>query len=108
MKIAVVGGGPAGLYFSLLTKKANPSWDIVVYERNKPEDTFGFGVVFSDETLSGFLDYDQGSYADIVGNFAYWDNIDTYFLTDMEHTSAQFASSVISSSALNVVRISKD
>jgi anthraniloyl-CoA monooxygenase len=79
MKIAVVGGGPAGLYFSLLTKKANPSWDIVVYERNKPEDTFGFGVVFSDETLSGFLDYDQGSYADIVGNFAYWDNIDTYY-----------------------------
>jgi len=79
MKIVVVGGGPAGLYFSLLMKKANPDHEIVVYERNKPNDTFGFGVVFSDETLSGFLDYDQGTYGDIVESFAYWDAIEVHY-----------------------------
>ncbi len=79
MKISVIGGGPAGLYFSLLMKKADPSHDIVVYERNKADDTFGFGVVFSDETLSGFIDYDQGTYADIVESFAYWDDIDIVY-----------------------------
>ena len=79
MKIVVVGAGPAGLYFSLLMKKADPGHEIVVYERNKPDDTFGFGVVFSDETLSGFIDYDQGTYADIVESFAYWDDIDVHY-----------------------------
>ncbi len=79
MKISVIGGGPAGLYFSLLMKKADPTHDIVVYERNKADDTFGFGVVFSDETLSGFIDYDQGTYADIVESFAYWDDIDIVY-----------------------------
>ena len=54
MKITVIGGGPGGLYFSILTKKALPHCEINVYERNKPEDSFGFGVVFSDETLGEF------------------------------------------------------
>ena len=51
MKVAVVGGGPAGLYFSLLLKQARPDADITVVERNRPDDTFGWGVVFSDQTL---------------------------------------------------------
>jgi anthraniloyl-CoA monooxygenase len=55
LKIAVIGGGPGGLYFSILTKKAMPHCQIDVYERNKPDDSFGFGVVFSDETLGEFL-----------------------------------------------------
>ena len=50
MRIASIGGGPAGLYFSILAKKAFPSAEITVYERNKADDTFGFGVVFSDAT----------------------------------------------------------
>ncbi|HEX6645362.1 MAG TPA: NAD(P)-binding protein, partial [Gemmatimonadales bacterium] len=54
MKIAVVGGGPAGLYFALLAKKADPSREIVVLERNAADDTFGWGVVFSDQTLGNF------------------------------------------------------
>ncbi len=52
MKIAVIGGGPGGLYFSILTKKAMPVCQIDIYERNKSDDSFGFGVVFSDEKVS--------------------------------------------------------
>ncbi|MFL9835994.1 bifunctional salicylyl-CoA 5-hydroxylase/oxidoreductase [Flavobacterium sp. ST-75] len=76
MKITVVGGGPGGLYFSILTKKAIPDCDITVYERNKADDAFGFGVVFSDETLSEFLTRDPKSYDLIRNRFAYWDELD--------------------------------
>src|SRR5690606_31142489 len=75
MKITVIGGGPGGLYFSILTKKARPDWEIDVYERNKPDDSFGFGVVFSDETLGEFLKRDMQSYELIRSKFAYWDDI---------------------------------
>ena len=75
MKIAVVGGGPGGLYFALLTKKARPDWQVVVHEQNRADDTFGFGVVFSDETLDEFLNRDPESYSQIRGAFAYWDDI---------------------------------
>jgi anthraniloyl-CoA monooxygenase len=75
MKIAVIGGGPGGLYFSILTKKALPNCQIDVYERNKPDDSFGFGVVFSDETLGEFLKRDMRSYELIRSKFAYWDDI---------------------------------
>ncbi|WP_333666583.1 oxidoreductase [Flavobacterium sp.] len=75
MKIAVIGGGPGGLYFSILTKKAMPQCQIDVYERNKPDDSFGFGVVFSDETLGEFLKRDMQSYELIRSKFAYWDDI---------------------------------
>ena len=75
MKITVIGGGPGGLYFSILTKKAMPHCQIDVYERNKPDDSFGFGVVFSDETLGEFLSRDLKSYELIRSNFAYWDDI---------------------------------
>ncbi|WP_417352018.1 FAD-dependent monooxygenase [Flavobacterium alkalisoli] len=76
MKITVIGGGPGGLYFSILTKKAIPDCDITVYERNKADDSFGFGVVFSDETLSEFLTRDPQSYDLIRSRFAYWDELD--------------------------------
>jgi anthraniloyl-CoA monooxygenase len=74
-KIAIVGGGPGGLYLALLTKKARPDWQIDVYEQNRADDTFGFGVVFSDETLEEFLSRDVESYAAITDAFAYWDDI---------------------------------
>ncbi len=79
MKINVLGGGPAGLYFSILYKKANPSADITIYERNRPTDTFGWGVVFSDATLGNFERADRESHRQIVGTFRHWDNIDTWF-----------------------------
>jgi anthraniloyl-CoA monooxygenase len=75
LKITVIGGGPGGLYFSILTKKAMPNCQIDIYERNKPDDSFGFGVVFSDETLGEFLKRDMQSYELIRSKFAYWDDI---------------------------------
>lgn len=78
MKISVVGGGPAGMYFSILVKKALPHVEINIYEQNNITDSFGFGVVFSDETLSEFLTKDARSYDLIRSKFAYWDNLDVY------------------------------
>jgi anthraniloyl-CoA monooxygenase len=75
MEIAVVGGGPAGLYFAILMKKLRPAAAITVYERNRPDDTFGFGVVFSDATLDNFERHDPASYRRITQEFAYWDDI---------------------------------
>lgn len=75
MKITVIGGGPGGLYFALLTKKARPDFDITVYEQNSADDTFGFGVVFSDETLDEFFTADPESYDLIRDSFAYWQDI---------------------------------
>jgi anthraniloyl-CoA monooxygenase len=79
MRIAVIGGGPAGLYFSILTKKLKPDAQITVYERNRADDTFGFGVVFSDATLDNFEKYDLPSYRRITEEFAYWDDIAIHF-----------------------------
>lgn len=79
MKVHVIGGGPAGLYFSILLKKASPATRITVFERNRPEDTFGFGVVFSDEALETFETYDPESYRAITSKFAYWDDIEIHF-----------------------------
>ena len=79
MNVHVVGGGPAGLYFAILMKKAWPQTRITVFERNKPDDTFGFGVVFSDQTLEAFESYDRETYRQIVGHFAYWDDIEIHF-----------------------------
>ena len=76
MKITVIGGGPGGMYFSILLKKAIPDCKIDIYERNKADDSFGFGVVFSDETLSEFLTRDPKSYDLIRSKFAYWDALD--------------------------------
>ncbi|NPU66707.1 bifunctional salicylyl-CoA 5-hydroxylase/oxidoreductase [Bradyrhizobium sp. 83012] len=79
MKIAIIGGGPAGLYAAILLKKQRPKADIAVYERNRADDTFGFGVVFSDATLDNFEKHDLPSYQRITQEFAYWDDIAVHF-----------------------------
>jgi anthraniloyl-CoA monooxygenase len=79
MRIAVIGGGPAGLYFAILMKRDHPASRITVVERNQADDTFGFGVVFSDATLDAFQHADQPSYRAITRNFAYWDDIEIHW-----------------------------
>ena len=79
MKVSVIGAGPGGLYFALLAKKQWPDWDIAVCERNRADDTFGFGVVFSDETLGAFREYDRPSYESIRRSFAYWGDVDVVY-----------------------------
>ncbi|APR87163.1 Anthraniloyl-CoA monooxygenase [Minicystis rosea] len=79
MRIVSIGGGPAGLYFALLMKKAKPEADITVLERNRPDDTFGWGVVFSDETLGNFEREDPESMARIRASFRYWGEIETHY-----------------------------
>jgi 2-polyprenyl-6-methoxyphenol hydroxylase-like FAD-dependent oxidoreductase len=76
MKINIIGGGPAGLYFALLMKKRNPAHEITLMERNAPDDTFGWGVVFSDKTLSYLKETDAESYEQITASFEMWDNVD--------------------------------
>ena len=76
MKVGIIGAGPAGLYLSILLKKRFPATAITVYERNGPDETFGFGVVFSDATLDTFERYDIETYRAITQAFAYWDDIE--------------------------------
>lgn len=76
MKINIVGGGPAGLYFSILMKKAHPAHQIDVFERNGPDDTFGWGVVFSGKTMSNLRHADAESHTSIANTFKQWDNVD--------------------------------
>jgi len=78
VKVVVVGGGPAGLYFALLMKKANAAHDITVIERNSADDTFGWGVVFSDQTMENFRQADAETYQAITDHFAHWDDIDVH------------------------------
>jgi anthraniloyl-CoA monooxygenase len=79
MRVTCVGGGPAGLYFGILTKRRFPSWSIVVLERNRPLDTFGWGVVFSDATLENLRAADEPTHREITRAFAHWDDIRIYF-----------------------------
>lgn len=74
-RIHVLGGGPAGLYFAILARKSFPDAQVRVIERNRPDDTFGFGVVFSDQTLDNFEKADRESYEAITRAFAWWDDI---------------------------------
>ena len=79
MKVACIGGGPAGLYFAISMKLRDPGHEVIVYERNRADDTFGWGVVLSDETLDNLAANDAASAASIREHFAYWDDIAVHF-----------------------------
>jgi anthraniloyl-CoA monooxygenase len=79
MRIVCIGGGPGGLYFALLMKKADPRHHISVIERNRADDTFGFGVVFSDATMAGVAEADRETYGAIARHLVHWDDIDVHY-----------------------------
>jgi anthraniloyl-CoA monooxygenase len=82
MRITIIGGGPAGLYFAILMKKADPAHQIKIYERNGPNDTFGWGVVFSGKTLANLRAADAESHAEITREFEAWDNVNVVHRDD--------------------------
>src|SRR5581483_7349854 len=79
MRVVCIGGGPAGLFFAINLKRAVPMADVLVFERNRPDDTFGWGVVFSDQTLGNIQAADPGTYAEIERSFVHWDDIDIHY-----------------------------
>src|SRR6187551_2520340 len=79
MRAVCLGGGPGGLYFAISLKRRDPAHEVVVIERNKPNDTFGWGVVLSDETLSNLAANDPVSAELIRKSFAYWDDIAVHY-----------------------------
>ena len=78
MRIACLGGGPAGLYFAISMKLRDPAHEVDLFERNRPDDTFGWGVVFSDQTVENLMSNDPVSGATIRDEFAHWDDIDVH------------------------------
>ncbi len=87
MRIVCIGGGPAGLYFSLLMKKLHPEHHIRVVERNRPYDTFGWGVVFSDQTMASMQTWDKESADEIQQAFNHWDDIEVLFKGTRQRTT---------------------
>ncbi|WP_285662543.1 bifunctional salicylyl-CoA 5-hydroxylase/oxidoreductase [Actinorhabdospora filicis] len=92
MRIAVIGGGPGGLYFAALAARADPSRHVTVYERNAPDDTFGFGVVFSDETLEAIEVGDAEIFAELARRFVRWDDIDVHYRPTVDGPSSPVTS----------------
>ena len=89
MTIRIVGGGPAGLFTSILVKAARPDADVRVFERNAPDDTFGWGVVFSDQTLGNVAAADPITYERIAAEFVHWDEIDIHYRDRMIRAGGQ-------------------
>lgn len=103
-RIVCMGGGPAGLYSAILLKKALPRARIEVYERNRPDDTFGWGVVFSDKTMANFAAADAESHAAIVGSFYHWDDIDVHIHGQMIRTGGHGFSGIERKRLLNILQ----
>ena len=104
MRIACLGGGPAGLYFAILMKRQNPGHEIVVVERNKPYDTFGWGVVLSAETLDHLAAEDAESAAEIRRHFVYWDDIAVIYRGQTQRSTGHGFSGVGRKRLLNILQ----
>jgi anthraniloyl-CoA monooxygenase len=103
-RIVCMGGGPAGLYSAILFKKALPRADVEIFERNRPDDTFGWGVVFSDKTMGNFLEADEPSHALIAENFYHWDDIDVHFKGQTVRSSGHGFAGISRRTLLNILQ----
>lgn len=103
MRIVSIGGGPAGLYFALLMKKADPGHRITVVERNRPDDTYGFGVVFSDATLGELAEADPPSFQEIRRNFYHWDDIDIHYRDEVIRSTGHGFSGIARTTLLEIL-----
>jgi len=104
MKIVCIGGGPAGLYFAISMKLRDPMHDITVIERNKPNDTFGWGVVFSDQTMENLDSNDWRSAEQIHASFAHWDDIDVHFAGQVIRSGGHGFSGIGRRQLLNILQ----
>lgn len=104
MRIVCIGGGPAGLYFGLLMKKLHPAHQITVVERNKPYDTFGWGVVFSDATMAAMRVWDPETAAEIEDAFNHWDDIEVWFKGTRQRTSGHGFVGIGRKALLNILQ----
>jgi anthraniloyl-CoA monooxygenase len=103
-RIVCMGGGPAGLYSAILFKKALPQADVEIFERNRPDDTFGWGVVFSDKTMGNFLEADAPSHARIAQEFYHWDDIDVHFKGQTVRSSGHGFAGISRRTLLNILQ----
>jgi len=103
-RIVCVGGGPAGLYFAILTKQRDPLAQVVVHERNRADDTFGFGVVFSDKTLENLGQLDEPSYRAINERLYHWDDIDVFHRGEVVRSGGHGFSGIARTSLLAILQ----
>ncbi len=103
MRIATIGGGPGGLYASLLLKRSSPELDVTVFEKNPRGATYGWGVVFSDRTLTSFREADYKSYVDITDHFVIWDAIDIRYKDELVRAGGQVFSGIARRKLLDIL-----
>ncbi|ADD40015.1 bifunctional salicylyl-CoA 5-hydroxylase/oxidoreductase [Stackebrandtia nassauensis] len=105
MRIAVIGGGPGGLFFAALARQRDPQCHVDVFERNESGTTYGFGVVFSDETLDNFAEADPRIHADMASRFVTWQDIDTYYTPDVGGPTTKLTSTGHAFAAMSRVEL---
>ncbi len=104
MRILVTGGGPAGLYFAILMKRADPTHEVVLVERNRADDTFGFGVVFSDATIAEVEGADPETYRAVTDHFVRWDDIDVHYRGELIRSTGHGFSGMSRQTLLTVLQ----